>query len=152
MSDVDEDLEFELITSARQLGPPPALRKKAVTVKDWPTTSGKPARFMVSEVTASDYDALVRAAWTYNPDGSRKRYLAEDSDIRLVAWTVVDPHGNRLWSTVEAAKAQLRPLGKATLDILLNAANEVNSVKVEDAEGNFEGTTKDSSPTTSPSN
>ena len=149
MSDNNEELEFELITSARQLGTPPALRTKEVIIRDWKTaTSKKASKFIVSEVTASDYDALVRAAWTFNPDGSRKHYQAEDSDIRLVAWTVVDPHGNRLWSTIEAAKAQLRPLGKATLDILLNAANEVNSVKVEDVEGNSEGTTKDSSPTT----
>jgi hypothetical protein len=149
MSDVDEDLEFELITSARQLGTPPALRTTQVTLKEWKTAnSKKAARFTVTELTASDYDALVRAAWTYNPDGSRKRYVAEDSDIRLVAWTVVDPHGNRLWPTVDAAKAQLRPLGKASLDVLLNAANEVNSVKAEDVEGNSDGTTNDSSPTT----
>jgi hypothetical protein len=149
MSDVDEELEFELITSARQLGAPPALRTKEVIVREWKTaTSKKAAKFIVSEVTASDYDALVRAAWTYNSDGSRKRYLADDADIRLVAWTVVDQHGNRLWSTVEAAKSQLRPLGKGTLDILLNAANEVNSVKAEDVEGNSDGTPSDSSPTT----
>jgi hypothetical protein len=148
MSDVDEDLEFELITSPRQLGPPPALRKKVVTLKDWPTTSGKPARVTLSELTASDYDALIRAGWLFNPDGSRKRYLAEDQDIRLVAWSAVDPHGNRLWPTVEAAQVQLRPLGRSTLDLLLNAANEVNTVKAEDAEGNSGGTTNDSLPTT----
>ena len=148
MSEVDEDVEFELITSARQVGAPPALRTKEVILKEWPTTSGKAAKFIMSEVTASDYDALIRAAWLYNPDGSRKRYVAEDQDIRLIAWTAVDQHGNRLWPTIEAARAQLRPLGKATLDVLLNAANEVNSVRVEDVEGNSSGTTKDSSPTT----
>lgn len=148
MSSDAEELEFELITSARQLGTPPALRTKEVIVKDWKTaTSKKAAKFIIAELTASDYDALIRAAWTYNSDGSRKRYVAEDQDIRLVAFTAVDPHGNRLWSTIDAAKAQLRPLGKASLDLLLNAANEVNSVKAEDVEGNSDGTQSDSSPT-----
>lgn len=147
MSDADDDLDFELVTSAKQLSAAPPLRSETVTLKDWKTQSGKAARFKVWELTAATYADFLESGRVYK-DGTLKRYDVKDEDIRLLAYTVGDQHGNRLWNTVEAAKAQLGPLGKANLDVLLKAANGVNSVQQADTEGNSDGTLKDSSPTT----
>jgi hypothetical protein len=147
MSDADDDLDFELVTSAKQLAAAPPLRHEKVTVADWKTTSGKAARFLVWELTAAVYAEFLESGRIYK-DGALKRYDVKDEDVRLLAFTVCDQHGNRLWSTVEAAKTQLGGLGKASLNLLLNAANEVNSAKPTDTEGNSGGTPSDSSPTT----
>jgi len=140
----DDDVDYELVTNARQLAPPPALRKEPVIVADWKTVSGKAARFLVWELTAADYAEFLESGRVYK-DGVLKRYDVKDEDIRLLAFTVRDQHGNRLWNTVEAAKSQLGALGKASLNLLLNAANEVNSAKPGSAEGNSDETPSDSS-------
>ena len=145
---MSEEPDFELVINAKQLGAPPPLQKETVVLKEWKTTSGKAAGFLVWELSASDYDEFIRAGWTFNPDGTRKQYSQDDQDIRLAAFTVRDQHGNRLWTTVEAAKQQLRPVGRATLDQLVMAANKANSTKAEDTEGNSVGTPSGSSPTT----
>ena len=147
MSDADDDLDFELVTSAKLLGATPALRKEPVTLKDWKTQSGKAARFLIWELTAADYAEFLESGRVYK-DGALKRYDMRDEDLRLLAYTVCDQHGNRLWGTVESAKAQLGSLGKANLDLLLKKANEVNGAKPTDTEGNSDGTPSDSSPTT----
>ncbi|HEX4394190.1 MAG TPA: hypothetical protein VH084_22020 [Mycobacterium sp.] len=131
----EDEEEFELVTNARQLAPPPTLRTEKVTLKDWPTVSGKPARFILWEMTASDYEDFFDAGRIYK-DGSFVRYSSKFEDIRFLAWTVRDQYGNRLWSTVEIAKAQLGGVGRATLNQLLNAANRVNSAKVSSSSGN----------------
>lgn len=141
-----EDVEFEFISSARQLGPPPKLRTKLVDVPDWVTPKGKGARFLVSEVTQGDYVDYVESGRTY--EGNVARYSAADDDVRLLAFTVRDKNGNRIWPTIEAAKAQLNPVGKSCLNLLLNAANEINTPKPASAEKNFEKITSDSSPST----
>lgn len=148
MSNADDDIDFELILNPNQLAAPPAMQTETVILKDWKTQSGKAAGFKVWELTASDYDTLIRSGWTFNPDGTRKQYSQDDQEIRLLAFCVRDPSGHRLWKTVEDAAKQLRPLGKATFDQLVLAANRVNSVKIEDSEGNSDGTPNDSSPTT----
>jgi hypothetical protein len=147
MSDADEDLDFELITNTGQLAAAPALRKEVVTLKDWKTQSGKAARFMVWELTAATYSEFLESGRVYK-NGALLRYDGKDEDIRLLAYTVGDQHGNRLWKSAEAAKLQLGPLGKASMDLLLKAANGVNSVQQADTEGNSDGTLKDFSPTT----
>lgn len=146
MSDAEAD--FELVTSTKQLGAPPPMRNEIVVLKGWKTVAGKTVAFMVWEVTSADYDAFIKSGWSFNPDGTRKKYTQEDSDVRLAAFTVRDPGGNRLWNTLEEAKHQLRPLGRSNLDLLVMAANRVNSVRAEDTEGNSDGTSEDSSPTT----
>jgi hypothetical protein len=140
--DRDDELEFELVVSARQLAPPPPLRKERVIVTDWPTTSGKAAAFLVWELTAGDYADMVEAGRVYR-DGAFQRFNLPYEDFRLLAYVVRDQHGNRLWSSVDAAKGQLRDLGKASLNLLLNAASRVNAVKVAAAEGNSEETPND---------
>lgn len=140
----DDDGDFELVTSTRQLAPPPDLRKEKVTVTDWLTVSGKPARFLAWELTASDYAEFVESGWSYTKEGVRKRYDNATEDIRFLAFTLRDQHGNRLWPTVDAAKGQLGHLGKASVNLLLNASNAVNSGKSASSEGNSEGTPIDS--------
>jgi hypothetical protein len=144
----DTEVEFELVTSAKQLVAPPPMRTETVILKEWKSPSGKPFGFKVWEITSSDYDALIKSGWTFYPDGTRKRYTHEDADIRQLTFTVRDPNGNRLWNSIEEAKRQLRPLGRSCIDQLVMASNRVNSVKQEDTEGNSDGTTEDSSPTT----
>jgi|SRR5882757_1194910 len=146
MSDADDDLDFELVTSSKQLAAPPPLRHEKVTVADWKTQSGKAARFLVWELTAAAYADFLESGRIYK-DGALKRYDVKDEDVRLLAFTVCDQHGNRLWGTVESAQAQLGGLGKASLNLLLNAANAVNSAKSVDTEGNSDRTPSDSSPT-----
>jgi hypothetical protein len=145
----DAEVKFKLITSAKQLGAPPPMRHEIVVMNGWKTAdTDETVGFMVWEVTSTDYDAFIKSGWTFNPDGTRKHYTQEDSDIRLAAFTVRDPGGNRLWSTIEEAKQNLRLLGRASLDLLVMAANRVNSARTGDLEGNSDGTPKDSSPTT----
>lgn len=138
MSDA-EDLDFELITSARMLADPPPLRKQTVTMKDWKTQNGKAARFLVWELAASEFSEFVESGWTYK-DRARSHYDNRDEDFRFLAFTVRDPHGNRLWSKTEDAKAQLRNLGRSDLQLLLAAANEVNGSKDVATEGNSDET------------
>lgn len=147
MSDA-EDLEFELITSVKQLAPAPELRHVEVIIRDWKTaTSKKAAKFLVWELTAAGYAQFQEDGRTYK-NGVVEKYDVKFEDLRLLAHTLCDPHGNRLWGTVEPAIAQLGTLGRANLTLLLNAAFEVNSVKQEDSEGNSERIPSDSSPTT----
>jgi hypothetical protein len=147
MPETDDELEFELITNPNQLGSAPPMRNMPVQLPDWKTQSGKAARFLVWELSAADYIEYIESGRIYK-DGAVKRYDLRDEDIRLVAHTVRDQHGNRIWKSTEAAKAQLGPLGKSSIDLLLKAANDINSVRNEDTEGNSDGTPKDSSPTT----
>ena len=147
MPDENGELEFELITNTKQLGAAPKMRHTMVSVPEWKTQSGKAARFMVWELSAADYIEYIDSGRVYK-DGTIKRYDLRDEDIRLVAHTVRDQHGNRIWTSTEAAKQQLGPLGKSSIDRLLKAANEINSVRSEDTEGNSDGTPSDSSPTT----
>lgn len=136
---VDDD-GYELITSARQLGAPPPLRKEEVKIPDWPTADGKKkAKFLAWEMTGGDWADFMEAGRTYK-DGALQSYDNKGEDIRYLAWSLRDQHGNRIWPTVEAAQVQLEPLGRPSLLLLLNAVNKVNSVKSAGAEGNSEGT------------
>lgn len=140
---VAEVEEFELVTNVRQLAAAPPLRKEMVDIVEWKTQSGKTARFLVSELTAGDWAEFLESGRIHKKDGSQ-RYDSKDEDFRLLAYTIRDPHGNRIWHKVEDARAQLSPLGRAILQLLLNAANRVNSAKDESAEGNFGETQTDS--------
>lgn len=142
----DGEQEFELITSSRMLAVPPSLRKEEVKIPDWPTTSGKGARFLVWEQTAADWADFMEAGRVYSKDGSLLRYDTKEEDMRFLAYTIRDQHGNRIWPTVTAAVGVFGNVGKATVNLLLSAANRVNSAKSGSAEGNSEGTTSDSSP------
>jgi len=140
MPDVVED-EFELITNFKQLAAPPELRKEAVTVSEWKTKSGKAARFLLWELTASDYADFLESGWTYNKDGSRKRYDNKTEDFRFLGYVIRDASGNRIFNTTEAASTQLGGLGKATLNLLMGTANKVNMAR--DTEGNSDETLSD---------
>lgn len=134
----DEE-EFELVSSVRQLDDGPALRREAVTLTDWKTKSGKPARFLTWELSAADWAEFMESGRIYK-NGVLQRYDNKDEDIRFLAYTLRDAHGNRLWPTIEAAQRQLGELGRATLLALINAANRVNSAKSASAEGNSDAT------------
>lgn len=139
-----DDQEFELVTSVRQLGVAPPLRTETVDLVEWKTASGKAARFLLSELTAGDWEEFLESGRIYTKEGLFKRYDNRDEDFRLLAYTIRDTHGNRLWHKVSDAKSQLSGLGRATLNLLLNAANRVNAAKVEAGEGNSEETLSDS--------
>lgn len=139
----EDELEFELIMSARQLAPPPPLRNQLVEVPEWPTTSGKAAKFLVWELTASDYADFFESGWTYK-DGARQRYDNAGEDARFLAHVLRDKNGNRLWHKTEDAKAILDRLGKGITNRLLAAAMELNSGKEAGREGNSGKTESDS--------
>lgn len=141
----ETEQEYELVTSSRMLGTPPALRKEEVKLPEWPTVSGKGARFLLWEMTASDWADFMESGRQYSKDGTLLRYDTREEDIRFLAWTIRDQHGNRIWPKVSDAAAQLGQVGKATVNILLNAANKVNSANPRSAEGNSETTLSDSS-------
>lgn len=143
MSDTEE-LDFELVTNARQLASPPPLRHEPVTLTEWKTTSGKAARFLVWELDANDYASFFESGWVYNKDGSRKRYDDEFQDIRFLAHVLRDQHGNRLWPKTEDAKAVLGRLGKSSINDLAAVATRLNSARDGAKEGNSEGTRNDS--------
>lgn len=115
-----------------------------MTLLDWKTQSGKAARFLVWELTAADYADFLESGRVYK-DGVLKRYETKTEDVRFLAFTIRDQHGNRLWNTAAEANAQLGRLGKATLNLLLNAANAVNTASPASAEGNSEETANGSS-------
>lgn len=142
MSDAEE-LDFELVTNARMLGNPPPLRKEAVTVPDWPTQSGKAARFLAWEMTANEFGEYQDAGWVYK-NGVRTRFNDKDTDIRFLSYTLRDQHGHRLWGKLADAQAQLGKLGKSSLGALVAASNRVNSPKDEGTEGNSEEIQSDS--------
>lgn len=145
---VSDESDFELVTSARQLAPAPDLRKEVVTLPEWLTTSGKPARFMVWELTGAEWAEFMEAGREYSKDGVFKRYDNKDEDMRFLSHTIRDQHRNRIWPTVDAANGQLGHLGRINLLKLLNAANVANSPKLTSAEGNSDNTPTDSSPST----
>lgn len=139
----DGEPEFELVTSARMLAGAPPLRKEAVTVPEWMTTSGKVARLMVWELTALDYGDFIEEGRTYK-DGTIVAYDTRREDLRFLAWCVRDQHGNRLWPKSEDAFPVLGQLGRTTLNVLMQAANQVNRSKAASNGGNSEETQTDS--------
>lgn len=143
---VDDEQDFELITSARQLAPAPDLRKEEVIIPDWVTTAKKAAKFLVWELTGAEWAEFMESGREYSKDGVFKRYDTKDEDMRFLSHTIRDQHRNRIWPTVDAANGQLGHLGRINLLKLLNAANVANSPRVASAEGNSDETPTDSSP------
>lgn len=135
LSDAAPEPDYELVTSARQLSTAPPLRKEAVTVPEWQTTSGRIARLMVWELTALDYSDFMEEGRTYK-DGVVVSYDARREDLRFLAWCVRDQHNNRIWPKSEEAFPTLGPLGRTTLNVLMAAANRVNSAKAASTGGN----------------
>jgi hypothetical protein len=127
--------DYELVTSARQLSTAPPLRKEAVTVPEWMTTSGKVARLMVWELTALDYGDFIEEGRTYK-DGAVIAYDSRTEDVRFLAWCVRDQHNNRLWPKTAEAVPVLGQLGRTTLNVLMAAANRCNQAKAASTGGN----------------
>lgn len=143
MSDAEDDLDFELVTSASMLADAPPLRKERVLIPGLKTRSGKPAGLLVWELSANDWGACRDAGWEYR-NGVRHQFNDKDEDVRFLSWTVRDPHGNRLWNTVADAKGQLGKYGRSALVELIRAANRVNAPKEGSSEGNSEEIQSDS--------
>lgn len=141
----DDDIDFELITNASQLAPPPPLAKERVVMPDWRTTSGKAAAFYEWELTALDYTNFQEGMRTWENGVRGGRVTAVDvthQDFHFLAATTRDANGNRIWHDAKAAIAQLGQFGQASIDKLLAAAQRVNrgNVAPADAEGNSEPT------------
>jgi hypothetical protein len=139
----DDEPDFELVTSARQLGAAPPLRKEAVTVDGWFTPSGKLVRLTVFELTAMEYGEFIEEGRTYK-DGAIVAYDSKGEDIRFLAWCVRDPNNNRLWPKSADAVPVLGSLGRTTLNVLMAAANRVNRSREGSSGGNSEETQSDS--------
>lgn len=141
----DDDIDFELITNAAQLAPPPPLRRERVVLPDWKTTSGKAVGFYVYELTALGYSDFQDGLRTW--DGATVTAVdVKHQDLHFLAATVRDANGNRIWPDAKAAIAQLGRYGRSSIERLLVAANRVNGEDVTpaDAEGNSEPTPSDS--------
>lgn len=137
---VEDDDDYPLIESARQLGKPPELRKEEVKFPDWERADGgKGVKFLEWELTGGEWADMADSGWTYK-DGRRDEYNSKDEDFRFLAATTRDRNRTRIWPTVEDAKAALMHLGKADMKRLGDAANKVNSVKSGSAEKNSEKT------------
>lgn len=143
MSDAEDIDDFELVTNARMLTAPPELRNTRVVMKDWKLQSGKSAGFLAWEITAGDYAEFLESGRVYK-NGVFVRYENKDEDVRFLAFSLRDQHGNRLWSRVEAAKEVLDKLGKGDINLLIAAANKVNAIKEAGKAGNSEETELDS--------
>ena len=147
----DDDVDFEIVTTASQLGPPPALRRERVVLVDWKTVSGRAAAFYVYEMSALQYGEYQECLRIYK-DGELSSIDLRNDELKFLAFTIRDPNGNRLWPTTSAAVAQLGSYGKADINLLLAASNRMNAntrKAVERAEGNSEGARNGSSPSTS---
>lgn len=132
----DDDDDYPLIESARQLGKPPELRKEEVKFPDWERADGgKGVKFLEHELTGGEWADMADSGWTYK-DGRRDEYDSKDEDFRFLAHTTRDRNRTRIWSSVEDAKAALMHLGKADMKRLADAANKANSVKSGSAEKN----------------
>lgn len=142
MAKVDStpDDDCVLITNARQLGSPPSLRNEPVRLPEWKTTDGEPAKFLLWELTQTDHSDFIESGRTYNADGSLKKYDSRNESIRFLAATMRDKHGHRLWPTFEEAKPVLGQLGRNSMELLLAAANRMNTANPASAEKNFEET------------
>lgn len=142
----DDDIDFELVTNANQLAPPPPLARERVILPGWKTTSGKAVGFWVSELTALEFGEFQDSTRIY--DGGRFTGITlKNEDLKLLAFTVRDGNGNRLWHTTESAVAQLGRFGQASIDLLVAASSRMNQRKNEDqasAEGNSAPTPTDS--------
>ena len=138
MSESD-DVEFELITSAKQFVEPPKLRKLPVTLtpNEWPTRSGKGARLFMHELKAGAFFDFQDEGWTYK-DGVRQSYDSRNEDYRFLAYVAGDAHGTRLWPSWRDARDQLERIGRSTFVKLMKVANEVNNEREEATEGNSE--------------
>lgn len=137
----DDDIDFELVTNANQLAPPPPLTRERVVLPDWKTTSGKAVGFLAWELTALEWGEFQETSRVYR-NGDFAGISLVNEDLRYLSFTLRDANGNRLWSTPEAAVAQLGCYGKASITLLVAASNRVNSKNADQAsaEGNSEPT------------
>lgn len=143
MPDLD-DLDFELVTNANQLAPPPPLNRERVILPDWRTSTGKVAAVWVYELTALEFGQYQNSLRVYT-DGRFVGINLEHDDLKLLAYTVRDGNGNRLWNTAQAVIDKLGQYGQASIDLLTAASNRVQ--KKQDpasAEGNSAETPTDS--------
>jgi hypothetical protein len=144
----DDDVDFEILTNANQLAPPPPLRVEEVVLPGVKLKNGKAAKVFCHELTALEYDEFQDTGRVYDKTGALVSANIRNEDLRFLAFTVRDHHGNRIWHTVEACKAQLGQYGKSVTSRLMVAANKANFGDA-DAEGNSDGSSGGSEPTKS---
>jgi hypothetical protein len=143
MADTDDDLDFEIVTNASQMAPPLPLRRERVILRNVHTTAKKLAAIWQYELNALDHNLFQETGRVY-VNGDLQGVTMKNNILRFLAFTSRDPNGNRLWQTVEEAIAQLGKYGKTDIDLLLDAANRVNSPNPASAEKNSESDPTDS--------
>lgn len=124
--DQDDPRTWKLVTVASQMGDAPELKRKEVLVPELRQ------RFLAQELTAGQ-NAKLRAT------------EADERDLLLLCFSLVDNHGHRLWPDHVKGIQHLSKYGFSVIARLLHAVNEVNTVMfdddpVSDAEGNSETT------------
>jgi hypothetical protein len=146
VEDDGDELDFELITNAKQMLPPKPPRKEPVVL----TELGKNARdryqgYLMWELTQGEFNDYQRSNKVLDNNGYEQGVDFSHSEIKLLSFCARDANGNRIWSTPEKAVEQLKKYGRATIEKMLAAANKANSISVASAEGNSEETESGSS-------
>jgi len=121
-----------VVSNPRQLAPPLPPKNKRVVTPGIKRTDGSAAEWLCWQVSHLELDE-----WRESGD--------LHSDLRKLAVTLRDDHNNRIYQTTEQCIASLGAYDRMSVYPLIEASDEVNFARVEDAEKNSEETTSDSS-------
>ena len=97
----------------------PDLKTEAVQVPEWGGS------VLVRSMNGADRDAFEASMITTLPDGTRKPDMA-NMRAKLVALTVVDEAGNRLFDITDVARLALK--SASALERVFNAAQRLNGM------------------------
>lgn len=147
----EPEVDYEVVSSASQLGDLPKLRRELVVLPEWPTKRGKASAFWQYELSTGEHGEFDISDQVYDEAGNILRVLRGGRIIRFLARTTRDGDGNRVWPTTDAAEQALDQAGKSITNKLLQAANRVNyedapsaAAALKSAEGNSEETSTSS--------
>lgn len=123
---MSDEVDYEVVCSAGDLGDPPALKSKLVVLPEWRRKNGKATAFYQHELNTGEHDDFELSDKVFDKLGNITRYKRTGRDFRWLARTTRDGNGNRIWHTDEECEAALKPLGKSITNKMVAAANEVN--------------------------
>lgn len=141
------DIDYEIPSSAGDFGPPPPLRQELVIVPEWKTRNGKATAVYQFELNTGEHGEFTVSDRVFDQAGNVTRIKQISPDVRFLAYTTRTGDGLRYWSTIEAAEAVLKPLGKSITNRLVTVANKVNygddASSVEEAAASAEGNSEE---------
>lgn len=150
MSDPTDD-DFEVVTTATQIQPAELARERVI-VPEWKTPSGKAAAFFVYELNGADYDEYQQGMFL--ADGMDLQLTLRANTLRLLAFALRDPHGNRLYPDTERGISAIGQMGQSGIDRLGTVARQLNGLgrnARKAAEGNSVAAPSGASSSASPS-